>query len=228
KVGARFAAAVAAAVGDCGLADAEVIGVPLRAAITGLDRPGLRAAARAHFGLDPEAPTLLVTGGSQGARSLNAAVSGCASSLAAAGIGVLHAHGPRNTLAVQQVRGAPSYVSLPYIERMDLAYAAADLVLCRSGMMTVAELSAIGLPAVFVPLPHGNGEQALNAGPVVHAGGALLVDDAQLHPATVQDLIIPLLNDPARLARMAVAARTGGHRDADEQLATMVLGVIGR
>ena len=69
---------------------------------------------------------------------------------------------------------------MPYLDRMDLAYAAADLAICRSGAMTVAEVSAVGLPAVYVPLPIGNGEQRLNALPVVNAGGGLLVADADL------------------------------------------------
>ena len=73
---------------------------------------------------------------------------------------------------------------MPYLDRMDLAYAAADLVLCRAGAMTVAELAAVGLPAAYVPLPIGNGEQRCNARPVVEAGGGLLVDDAAAAPPT--------------------------------------------
>lgn len=224
RVGARFAAKVAAGVPGTGLPDAEVIGVPLRESITGLDRAGLRAEARKHFDLDPDAPTLLVTGGSQGARSLNLAVSGAAAELAAAGIGVLHAYGRANTMEVPAHDGPP-YVAVPYLERMDLAMAAADLVLCRAGMMTVAELSAVGLPAVFVPLPHGNGEQALNAQPVVDAGGGLMVPDAELTPARVTELVPALLTDPARLAAMAAATGQFGHADAAGRLARMVLEV---
>jgi len=226
KVGAKFAARIAAAVPDSGLNDAEVIGIPLRHSITSLDRAALRAQARAHFGLHPTAPTLLVFGGSQGARTLNNAVSGAASAFAAAGIGVLHAHGPKNTLAVQTVPGAPAYVPVPYLERMDLAYAAADAVLCRSGAMTVAEVSAVGLPAVFVPLPHGNGEQALNAGPVVAAGGGLLVADEDLTSQRVIDEVVPLMADRARLAAMSAATLGTGRREADEVLARIVLEVI--
>jgi UDP-N-acetylglucosamine--N-acetylmuramyl-(pentapeptide) pyrophosphoryl-undecaprenol N-acetylglucosamine transferase len=225
KIGARYAARVAAAVPDSGLAKAEVIGIPLRSSILELDRAALRDEAREHFGLDPKAPTLLVTGGSQGARSINAAVSAAARELADAGIGVLHAHGPKNTLAVQQVPGAPAYVAVPYLERMDLALAAADAVLCRAGAMTVAEVSAVGLPAVFVPLPIGNGEQALNAKPIVDAGGALIVPDAELSAATITDTVIPLLTEPDRLAAMSVAAQRTGHREAAEVLARMVLEV---
>jgi UDP-N-acetylglucosamine--N-acetylmuramyl-(pentapeptide) pyrophosphoryl-undecaprenol N-acetylglucosamine transferase len=228
KVGARLAARVAAAVEGSGLAAARVIGVPLRESITTLDRAALRSEAREYFGLDPGAPTLLVTGGSQGARSINEAVSACAEEFAAAGVGVLHAYGTRNTLSVEQVTGAPRYVALPYVSRMDLAYAAADAVLCRSGMMTVSEVSAVGLPAVFVPLAHGNGEQALNAAPVVSAGGGVLIPDAELTPATVAQRVIPLLTDAGRRAAMAAAALRQSHPDADEVLARTVLEVAAR
>ena len=222
KVGARFASRVATAVPGTGLPRAEVIGVPLRQSITGLDRAALRAEGRRHFGLDPDAPTLLVTGGSQGARSINLAGSGAAAELAAAGVGVLHADGRKNQLDVPRHQGPP-YVAVPYLERMDLALAAADLVLCRAGMMTVAETSAVGLPAVFVPLPHGNGEQALNAQPVVDAGGGLMVPDAELTPQRVAEVVVALVTDRDRLARMASSARGSGHADADVKLATMVL-----
>jgi UDP-N-acetylglucosamine--N-acetylmuramyl-(pentapeptide) pyrophosphoryl-undecaprenol N-acetylglucosamine transferase len=223
KVGARFAARVLAAVPDSGLSRAEVIGIPLRQAISSLDRVALRNRAREHFGLDPAAPTLLVTGGSQGARSLNAAVSGAAADLGTAGIGVLHAHGRRNTVQVASVPGAPPYVAVPYLEQMDLALAAADLAVCRAGAMTVAELSAVGLPALYVPLPHGNGEQALNARPVVQTGGAVLVDDAELTPARVVKEVVEILTNPRRLGEMSVAARVAGHPDADEVMAAIVL-----
>ncbi|EHR51911.1 undecaprenyldiphospho-muramoylpentapeptide beta-N-acetylglucosaminyltransferase [Saccharomonospora marina XMU15] len=223
KVGARFAARVAVGVRGTPLPGAEVVGIPLRRTITTLDRAGLRARARQHFGLDPDVPVLLVFGGSQGARSLNTAVSGAARELADAGVGVLHAHGPKNTLAVREFDGGPAYVPVPYLERMDLAYAAADLVLCRSGAMTVAEVSAVGLPAVFVPLPHGNGEQELNARPAVEAGAALLVEDERLSPAKVSELVVPLVTDAERLGKMSAAAVGLGHREADEVLARMVL-----
>src|SRR5690606_3001921 len=223
RVGARFASKVFAAVPGTSLPGAEVIGIPQRRTITALDRAALRAESLRHFGLDAGAPTLLVFGGSQGARSINAAVSQAAARFAEAGVGVLHAHGPKNTLVVQEFAGKPPYVPVPYLERMDLAYAAADLVLCRSGAMTVAEVSAVGLPAVFVPLPHGNGEQALNARPAVDAGAALLVPDEELTSDKVAELVIPLVTDPERLARMSAAAVGLGHKEADEVLAAMVL-----
>lgn len=228
KIGARFAERILAATPDSGLNGAQTIGIPLRESITGVDRWALRASARAHFGLHPHAPTVLVFGGSQGARTLNTAFSGAAEALGRAGVGVLHAHGPKNTVAVQQVRGAPAYCTVPYLERMDLAYAAADLVVCRSGAMTVAEASAIGLPAVFVPLPHGNGEQALNAQPVVSGGGAELVPDAEFTAQRVIDQVLPLVRDPQRLRYMSEATIATGHREADRVLAKIVLEVAGQ
>ncbi len=226
RLGARTAVRVLAAVPDSGLRDAEVVGMPLRASITGLDRPALRARARAHFGFADDARVLLVFGGSQGAASINRAVSAAATELADAGISVLHAHGPKNTLDLPAPRpGDPPYVAVPYLDRMDLAYAAADLAICRSGAMTVAEVSAVGLPAVYVPLPIGNGEQRLNALPVVQAGGGVLVGDSELTPAFVGGEVVRLLTDGTGLAAMTAAAAGVGHRDAARRVAEVVLEV---
>ncbi|WP_442941472.1 undecaprenyldiphospho-muramoylpentapeptide beta-N-acetylglucosaminyltransferase [Nocardia sp. NBC_00403] len=229
KVGARRADRVLAAVPDSGLAHAEVVGIPVRGSITSLDRAALQAEARAHFGLPVTGPVLLVFGGSQGARTLNEAVSAAAPQLAAAGISVLHAHGPKNTLDVADSGDDRSrYVAVPYLSRMDLAYAAADAVVCRSGAMTVAEVSAVGLPAFYVPLPHGNGEQELNARPVVGQGGGRIVADSELTPKYVIDEVIPLLTDPARLIEMSLSAAGAGHRDAADEVARIVVQVSGR
>ena len=112
---------------------------------------------------------------------------------------------------------------LPYVDRMDLAYAAADLVVCRAGANTVTEVTAVGLPAVFVPLPIGNGEQDLNARPVVDAGGGLLVQDGAFTAEWVAATVPRLVTDPQRLASMSAAAANLIPRDADELLARMVL-----
>jgi UDP-N-acetylglucosamine--N-acetylmuramyl-(pentapeptide) pyrophosphoryl-undecaprenol N-acetylglucosamine transferase len=119
-------------------------------------------------------------------------------------------------------------VIVPFVDRMDLAYAAADAVVCRAGSNTVTEVSGIGLPAVFMPLPIGNGEQALNARPVVDAGGALLVTDAALTPEWVAGTLPDLLADEQRLASMSAAAAHLIPRDADEKLADLVLEAAGR
>lgn len=235
KVGARRAARVLAAVPGSGVhaaghAEAEIVGIPVRESISTLDRAGLRAEARAHFGLPAQGPVLLVFGGSQGARRLNEAVSAAAAQLTAAGISVLHAHGPKNTLDITGVDpdGTAKYVAVPYLSRMDLAYAAADAAVCRSGAMTVAEVSAVGLPAFYVPLPHGNGEQELNARPIVARGGGRIVPDAELTGKYVIDEVIALLTDPARLSAMASAAAGAGHRDAADAVARIVVEVAGR
>lgn len=239
RVGARLTGHVHTAVPGTPLPHATVTGIPLRRSITTLDRAAGRASARQFFGLDPDRPVLLVTGGSQGARRLNTAAAGAAARLSAAGFGLLHVTGPAaaglagvgpDGAGLDGAGAGPVVVELPagvvrvdYVDRMDLAYAAADLVLCRAGSTTCAEVSAVGLPAVFVPLPHGNGEQARNAAPLVSAGAALLVPDAELTADVVAGLVGGLLGDAGRLAAMAGAGRDAGHADADDRLAAEVL-----
>lgn len=222
KLGARLTSHVATSFPDTDLRHATYIGLPIRREISGLDRAARRAEARAFFGLDADRPTLLITGGSQGARRINHAVSAAARDLADAGIQVLHAAGRPDEVTVSSRPGDPPYVVVPFIDRMDLAYAAADLIVCRSGANTVTEVAAVGLPAAFVPLPIGNGEQAHNAHPVVQAGGALLIDDAALTPAWIDNVVIPLISHPGRLSAMSTAASGIVARDADKLLAAMI------
>ncbi|MET0820467.1 MAG: undecaprenyldiphospho-muramoylpentapeptide beta-N-acetylglucosaminyltransferase [Aeromicrobium sp.] len=222
RLGARFTRHVATSFPDTDLRHGRFIGLPIRREISRLDRAALRAEAREFFGLDPERPTLLVTGGSQGARRINHAVSAAARDLADAGVQVLHAAGRPDEVALKQRPGDPPYVVVPFIDRMDLAYAAADLIVCRAGANTVTEVAAVGLPAAFVPLPIGNGEQAHNAHPVVRAGGALLIDDSALTPAWIDNVVIPLVSHEGRLAAMSHAASGIVARDADEKLAAMI------
>ncbi|QIG42591.1 undecaprenyldiphospho-muramoylpentapeptide beta-N-acetylglucosaminyltransferase [Nocardioides anomalus] len=221
RVGARSARRVAVSFPDTPLRHAEYVGLPIRTLISSVDRDALRAEARAFFGLDPDLPTLVVTGGSQGAQSLNRAVSGAARALGEAGVQVLHVVGPKNDVTPQE--GVPTYVPIGFVDRMDYALAAADLMVCRGGASSVTEAAAVGVPAVFVPLPIGNGEQSLNPRPVVDAGGALLVEDAAFTADWVLSHVPPLVTDPARLAAMSKAASGVIPRDADEKLARIVL-----
>ncbi len=223
KVGARLTTHVATSFPATPLRHAVYTGLPIRRMISTLDRPAVRAEARRTFGLDPDRPTLLVTGGSQGARRLNQSVSAAHRALADAGVQVLHVAGPAGEASAVRHEGEPPYVVVPYVDRMDLAYAAADLVVCRAGANTVTETAAVGLPAVFVPLPIGNGEQELNARPVVDAGGGLLVQDGAFTPEWVEATLPALLGDGERLHQMSTAAADLIPRDADEQLARMVL-----
>lgn len=220
KAGARIADRVAVSFPDTPLKRAEYIGLPIRPMISRLDRAASRAEARAFFDLDPSLPTLLVTGGSQGARRLNQAVASASPALAAAGVQVLHVVGPKGEAEVSD-SGVPHRV-LHFVDRMDLAYAAADMVLSRSGANSVTEAAATGLPAIFVPLPIGNGEQALNAKPVVEAGGAVLVDDAEVTADLVARLVPEIVLDATRLAKMGAAAAALIPRDADDKLARIV------
>jgi UDP-N-acetylglucosamine--N-acetylmuramyl-(pentapeptide) pyrophosphoryl-undecaprenol N-acetylglucosamine transferase len=223
KVGARLTTHVATSFPGTSLHNAVYTGLPIRRMISTLDRPSTRAKARETFGLGLDGPTLLVTGGSQGARRLNQSVTAAHRTLADAGIQVLHVAGPAGEAVVERRAGDPAYVVLPYVDRMDLAYAAADLAVCRAGANSVTETAAVGLPAVFVPLPIGNGEQELNARPVVDAGGGLLVQDAAFTPEWVAATLPGLLNDRERIEAMSSAASDLIPRDADEKLAQMVL-----
>ena len=234
KVGARFAHAVVTSYADTALRGAQHIGIPLRASIASLDRAATRAEARRSMGLDQHRPTLLVTGGSQGARRINEAVLAVAAELDAAGVQVLHATGAGNydtvvaRLAAAGLPGdAAPYVALAYVERMDLAYAAADLAVCRAGAMTVAEMTAVGLPAIYVPLPHGNGEQRRNAAHVVAGGGGVEVPDGELDADVVRRTVLPLLRDRGRIEAMSAAAKASGHPDAAERLADLVTRAAG-
>lgn len=217
RLGARLSRYVAVSREGTRLPHAEVTGLPLRPALVDLDRAGKRAAARAAFGLDPQRPTLLVFGGSQGAKRINEAATAAARQLTRAGVQVLHAAGSKNADAV--AAAVPADLPAPYevrayIDDMPMAYAAADLALCRAGAMTCAELATVGLPAAYVPLPIGNGEQRLNAEPVVAAGGGLLVDDAELTGSWIESQLLPILTAPERLAAMSGAARRSAVPDA--------------
>lgn len=219
KLGARGTSFVGVTFPGTPIRNARVTGMPLRPEITQLDRGGLRASAREHFGLDPAKRTLLVTGGSLGARAINEGISGSAAAITAAGLQVLHIWGGLTEMVDPAV---PGYRVLEYCDRMDLALAACDLAVSRAGSTTVSELSGLGVPAVFVPYSHGNGEQRFNAASVVEAGGALLVEDAELTPEWVRHSLIPLVTDAARLSDMATRARGAGSLDGTERLLALV------
>jgi UDP-N-acetylglucosamine--N-acetylmuramyl-(pentapeptide) pyrophosphoryl-undecaprenol N-acetylglucosamine transferase len=228
RLGVRVAAAVVTANPMVPLRRGQPLGIPLRREISRLDRASMRTEARTTLGLETDRPTLLVFGGSQGARRLNTAAFGAAADLTAAGIQVLHAAGRQRVAdlpAPASTTSGPAYLVVDYLDQMHLAYAAADLALCRAGALSVAELSAVGLPAVYVPLPIGNGEQRLNAAPVVSAGGGVLVEDEHLSADWLRSTLIPLLQAPRQLAKMAQAAAATGHRDADDRLAELILGI---
>ncbi|WP_026552894.1 undecaprenyldiphospho-muramoylpentapeptide beta-N-acetylglucosaminyltransferase [Arthrobacter sp. H20] len=225
RLGSRVATSVAVAFKGTGLPRAQVVGMPMRRSISTLNRAEARTAARAALGLNSSQPALIVTGGSSGAASINRAVAAAVPLLAAEGIQLLHitGGGKRVSSADGQPLQAEGYRQIEYVENMEAVYAAADLLLARAGAATVCELCAVGLPAVLVPLPHGNGEQRRNAADLITAGGALMVEDASLTADWLAATVFPLLKNQAALASMAAASATLGVRDADVKVARLVV-----
>lgn len=221
RIGARLTKHVATSFPNTKIRNGNYIGLPMRTSITTLNRRSLQQQARAFFGLKADLPTVLVTGGSQGARSINQAMELAAPDLAAAGIQVVHSIGRLGEVEVEP--STVPYVAIPFIERMDLAYAAADLIVCRAGANSVLETACVGLPGVYVPLPIGNGEQAQNADALVTAGGGVVINDEDFTPLWIKQVLIPLAVDKTRLDAMGRAAHGLVPRDADHALAKMIL-----
>ena len=201
------------------LPHATTVGTPLRKEIETLDIPAARSDAREHFGLEVHRPVLVVTSGSQGARSINTTIAESAADIVAAGYQVLHIVGQNKPEALPSL---PGYIALDYCDRMDLALAAANMVVSRAGSATVSELSALGVPAVYVPYPVGNGEQRFNAAGVVKAGGGVMVSDAHFTPAWVNSTLIPLLRDEAALEKMGTQAASVGMRDGTARMMNLI------
>ena len=206
-------------------------GNPVRAPILSVrsDHDALREQALATFGFDPGRRTLLVFGGSQGALHVNRAVVDAVALMAdRADLQVLLLTGPVHHDAVAASLREISDVdvrTLPFLERMELAYAAADLVVSRAGATTVAELTVCGLPSILVPYPYATGRhQEANAKALQRAGAATVVMDEALSGAMVSRRVCELLDAPERLGAMRERAAAWGHPDADRRLADVVAG----
>lgn len=237
RLGARFAKVLALAFGNTSLkarrGRTEVIGMPMRRMIVDLAHAeGGRTAHRAQyareFGLDPEKPIVVVTGGSSGAAHINEVIEASASMFIERGIQLFHLTGrgkADNARAVSEEFSGGGYVVREYLSHMDQVYSLADLVITRAGAGMVCEVSALGIPAVFVPLPIGNGEQALNAHDVVEAGGALMVSNADFSEQWIAENVLPLFTGN-RLADMARRASAVSPLDAAERLAAITLEAV--
>lgn len=225
RVGARSAAVVATAFPDTPLPRAVTVGMPMRREISQLDRGQQRVAARQVLGLDADKPTVIVTGGSSGAVSMNRTVSGVAREIAATGAQLLHITGRDKQVHNDDgtLLAADGYTQVEYVDGMENVYAAADLLVARAGAATVSEVAAVGLPAIFVPLPIGNGEQALNARSLVDSGAARMVDDGDFTAQWFRDHVLPIITDGHTLEAMAQAAHGAGVRDADRTMARLIL-----
>lgn len=213
--------------------DVRTLGMPLGPDLDAFDRSGLRGKARAAHGLDESTLFVLVNGGSQGAASLNRLALGLARRWQdRSDVRILLKAGRRDheqTAAALCAGGGSHLVELtPFIDRMDLAYAAADIAVCRPGAGTVAELAVVGLPAVLVPYPHAPFDhQARNASALVGAGAAVMVRDHEATPAVVGPTLERILDDRQELDRMRSGLRALAHPRAADEMATWVLGLAG-
>lgn len=219
RLGARYTPWVGVAFDGTPLPHARFVGMPLRPEVEELDRAAARPAALAEFGLANDRPTLLVTGGSLGARRINQTIAERAGELVAAGWQVLHIQGGRGELTDP---GLQHYRLLDYCDRMDLAFALTDFAVARAGAATVCEFAALGIPAVYVPFPIGNGEQRFNAAGVVEAGGGILIDDADFVPGWVDASLLPLLADRDRVTGMSTRAASAGVRDGADRMVSLI------
>ena len=204
-----------------------VTGYPLRRAFT----EATRAAGQAHFGLDPQRRTLLVFGGSRGARSINRALLAVLPQLLAEGVQVLHVSGELDWPEVSAQRAAladaSGYQAFPYLHHeMGLAQAAADLALSRAGASVLAEFPQAGLPALLVPYPWAWRYQKTNADWLVTRGTALHMEDARMDEELLPTLRA-LLRDEARLQRMRAAARALAQPEGARRLAAELLQLAG-
>jgi UDP-N-acetylglucosamine--N-acetylmuramyl-(pentapeptide) pyrophosphoryl-undecaprenol N-acetylglucosamine transferase len=198
----------------------EVTGVPVR---------------QAFFDILPKrggTPTVLVFGGSQGAHAINAALFRCLPVLQreAPGIHIIHQTGERDyndALAAYERMGESAEV-FKFIEDMPAAFAKADLVVCRSGASTVAEIAAAGKPAVFVPFPRAaDDHQRVNAEALAKHGAAVVVEESKLEGVWLAETIAALLQDTERLQKMGHAARRLSHPNAAREIAAMAARVGG-
>ncbi len=240
RLGARKAAAVAITFPGTALRGAVLTGLPLREEVRMLaedlvvpeSATAIRAAARRRLGWAPDAPVLLVTGGSLGAASLNAATVAAVPHLVSHGVHVVHLTGKGKSEDALRVHAdlepglRAMYDVREYAHDMEQVFAAADAVACRAGAATVSEVTALGLPAVYVPLAHGNGEQALNAAAAVEAGAAVLISDADLTPTALEQQAERLVLDPDASRAARAAAASIGIRDGAQRLANLVEGAI--
>lgn len=219
RLGARLTSHVATCFPGTPLPHARSMGMPLPRQIVDMDRGLLGPEAESFFGLDRLKPTLLIMGGSSGAKKLNEAIISRVPAIIDRGWQILHLVGP--TLEIPT--GMPDgYIALDYCRRMDLAYAAADMVMSRAGAATVSELAIAGVASVLVPYHVGNGEQEKNGRYLVDAGAAVMVAQSEFTDEYLDAVVLPLLdNDDAR-TKMARAAKRLAVTDAAETFAQLV------
>ena len=225
KFGNRFASAAGKAFRSSDLANSEFVGMPIRPAISQLAKNKDSMSARKFFGLKPDTTTLLVTGGSLGAKSINETIDKSRAVMKAAGIQILHIIGGTSDLPEIS---EPEYRRIRYVDQMELAIAASDFAVSRAGAATVSEFSAVGLPALYIPYAVGNGEQKFNLLDVLAVGGAVTVSDKEFDEQYVRSTLIPLISDSKKLASMSEAAKQAGVLDGTERFVALIEEVLSR
>ncbi len=223
RLGSKLTKFVAVCFPNTNLQSAAIVGMPLRREFAKIVAGYDKGQARVELGLDPSSPTLLVTGGSQGARSINQSIESSRKQLTQAGIQVIHIVGGNSDLAEEV---SPGFIRMRYCTSMEAAIAASDLAVSRAGSSTIGEFTACSLPAIYVPYPVGNGEQKHNAKTVVEAGGGLLVDDKDFTPSFVTEQVIPMMSHMPTLSEMSKAARSVAVMNSAEQLRDLVLEAV--
>jgi UDP-N-acetylglucosamine--N-acetylmuramyl-(pentapeptide) pyrophosphoryl-undecaprenol N-acetylglucosamine transferase len=189
--------------------------------------PGIRDAALGELGLLPSRPTLLVFGGSQGARAINYALAGALERRLLDGVNVVWGTGTAHADALARYAVPGRVVVRGFFDPMALAYRAADLVVARAGAMTVAELCAWGKPSILVPLPTAAADhQTHNAAALAAAGAAIQLSEDRLAPYALAQEVTGLLADRARLESLATVARGRGHPDAAREIVSKILTLI--
>jgi UDP-N-acetylglucosamine--N-acetylmuramyl-(pentapeptide) pyrophosphoryl-undecaprenol N-acetylglucosamine transferase len=230
---AAVATTYAGAFGDMNLARLETTGNPIRKSVlAGCPKEK----ARRHFGLKPDCPTLLVSGGSQGAMRLNEALLsllGQKERASGATWQALWIAGAGNIEEVEKglaETGPPLlFVKIvPFAVEMGLAYAAADAVLCRAGSNSLGEAAAFGLPMIAVPFPWAaENHQLRNALHYAEAGACIVLEESSFSPESVMDTVDSILGDDERRSRMSEAARSLARPDAARSLARLVFEIAG-
>jgi UDP-N-acetylglucosamine--N-acetylmuramyl-(pentapeptide) pyrophosphoryl-undecaprenol N-acetylglucosamine transferase len=205
----------------------KVTGNPIRRSLLRQDR----TSAYESLHLDPTRSTLLVFGGSRGATSINRAFQDALPRLTRLqNLQVLWQTGKDDAAAIlERVRGLsiPVHV-VPYVDQMEKAYAVADLAVCRAGAMTIAELTACGVPAILIPYPHATHDhQTVNARGLAERGAAEVVSDAELTAEDLARRIIQLFQDESRLRRMARNARAFSRTNAAERIVSSIEALAG-
>ena len=189
--------------------------------------PGARATALAQLGLGPERPTLLVFGGSQGARAINYAVAGALERRLLDGVNVLWGTGMEHADALARYATPGRVVIRGFFDPMTVPYRAADVVLGRAGAMTVAELCAWGKPSILVPLPSAAADhQTNNARALADAGAAILLAEQDLTAYSLANQVEQLLGDRTRLESIAARARARGNPNASRDIVSKILTVV--